>query len=179
MDVIARTRRLFLRELTWNDHDALFAVLSDPDITRHYPYSFDEAHVRSWISQNLERYRVLGFGLWAVCLEESGELIGDCGLTMQTIRGRIRPEIGYHIRKDRQRSGYAKEAASAVRDWTFKNTPFNAVYSYMRRANEASRRTAVSYGCRQVDEYEGDDGEPMAVFAVTRAEWNGLKARGF
>ena len=30
----------------------------------------------------MKRYRVFGFGLWAVCLKGTGEMIGDCGLTM-------------------------------------------------------------------------------------------------
>ena len=119
---------------------------------QHYPYTFDEARVRGWIDRNIERYRVFGFGLWAVCLRENGEMIGDCGLTMQLINGQIKPEIGYHIRRDMQRRGYAKESASAVRDWAFCNTPFNAVYSYMKAANLPSCRTAESWGCTQVDE---------------------------
>ena len=55
----------------------------------------------------MERYRVFGFGLWAVCLKGTGEMIGDCGLTMQNINGSILPEIGYHIAKAHQRRGYA------------------------------------------------------------------------
>ena len=81
------------------------------------------------ISKNIERYNIFGFGLWAVCLKESGDMIGDCGLTMQIINGQIRPEIGCHIRKDRQRKGYAKEAAAAVRNWTFENTPFCVLFT--------------------------------------------------
>lgn len=157
--MVIETERLLLREMTERDYDALYKVLADSDIMQHYPYTFDEARVRGWISRNIERYEIFGFGLWAVCLKETGELIGDCGLTMQLINGQIRPEIGYHIRKDRQRQGYAKEAAAAVRDWTFNNTPFNAVYSYMKRENTPSRRTAISYGCKQVDEFEDDENE--------------------
>ncbi len=41
-----------------------------------------------------------------------------------------KPEIGYHIRKDCQRRGYASEAARAVRDWTFMNAPFNDLFLY-------------------------------------------------
>ncbi len=113
---------------------------------QHYPYTFDEARVRGWIDKNIERYKIFGFGLWAVCLKETGEMIGDCGLTMQIINGSIKPEIGYHIRKDRQRNGYAKEAAIAVRDWTFQNTPFNMIYSYMKYTNIPSCKTAISWG---------------------------------
>ena len=114
---------------------------------------------------------MLGFGLWAVCLKETGEMIGDCGLTMQFINHTIKPEIGYHIRKDYQRNGYAKEAAIAVRDWTFNNTPFNMIFSYMKGTNVPSSRTAVSYGCRPVDEYLDEENEITKVFGITREEW--------
>ena len=166
------TDRLILRNMTENDYDALYQVLADSDIMQHYPYTFDEARVRGWISCNIERYRIFGFGLWAVCLKETGEMIGDCGLTMQVIHGKIKPEIGYHIRKDRQRNGYAKEAATAVRDWTFQNTPFNIVYSYMKGTNEVSSKTAISFGCKQVDEFRDNENEITKVYAISRKEWN-------
>ena len=140
------TERLLLREMTAEDFDALCRVLGDSDIMRHYPYTFDEARVRNWIARNMERYAVFGFGLWAVCLRESGEMIGDCGLTMQLIDGFICPEIGYHIRGDRQRRGYAREATGAVRDWAFANTPFRELFSYMKKKNTASVATARSIG---------------------------------
>ncbi len=165
------TERLILREMNAEDYDALYKVLSDSDIMKHYPYTFDEKRVRGWIERNIERTRIFGFGLWAVCLKESGEMIGDCGLTMQNIGGVIRPEIGYHIRADQQRKGYAKEAARAVRDWTFANTPFGEIYSYMKYTNTPSAKTAMSYGCRQVDEYPDEENERTIVFRITKEEW--------
>ncbi len=170
-DIMIETKRLVLREMTENDFEALYKVLEDSDIRQHYPYTFDENRVRNWIAKNIERYRIFGFGLWAVCLKETGEMIGDCGLTMQFIDGQIKPEIGYHIRTDMQRKGFAKEAAIAVRDWTFCNTPFNMVYSYMKAANVASYRTAIAYGCKQVDEFKDDVNEITKVFAISRSEW--------
>ena len=169
------TERLLLREMTEEDFDALYRVLSDSDIMQHYPYAFDETRVRGWIQRNRERYQVFGFGLWAVCLKETGEMIGDCGLTMQVINGQIKPEIGYHIRGDQQRKGYAKEAAAAVRDWTFRNTPFRVIYSYMKYTNEPSARTAMAYGCRLVDEFADDENEITKVFAISREEWARLQ----
>jgi RimJ/RimL family protein N-acetyltransferase len=112
--MVIETDRLIMREMTEDDFDALYAVLADSDIMQHYPYTFDGDRVREWIRKNIERYKVFGFGLWAVVLKETGEMIGDCGLTMQIINEQIRPEIGYHIRKDCQQRGYASEAAKAV-----------------------------------------------------------------
>lgn len=169
--MIIETERLILREMTESDFNALYKVLSDSDIMQHYPYTFDENRVKDWIKRNIERYQVFGFGLWAICLKDTGEMIGDCGLTMQTINGQIKPEIGYHIRADKQRNGFAKEAAIAVRNWTFCNTPFNIIYSYMKYTNEASAKTAISYGCKQVDEFTDEVNEITKVFAITRGEW--------
>ena len=162
------TERLFLREMVEDDFEALRRVLGDRDIMRHYPYEFDDARIRSWIARNRERYSVFGFGLWAVCRKDTGEMIGDCGLTMQIIDGQIRPEIGYHIRADHQRQGYATEAARAVRDWTWQNTPFRAIYSYMKAENIPSIRTAMAYGCEYAGEFRDEEGEMTKVFILRR-----------
>ena len=169
--MIIETKRLFLRKMNESDFEALYKVFSDKEVSKYYPYDFDEERVRNWLKRNIERYEKDGFGLWAVCLKETGEVIGDCGLTIQFINGEEKPEIGYHIRKDMQCKGYAKEAAAAVRDWTFENTPFNEIYSYMKYTNEPSCKAAISWGCRQVDEYEDEDNEITKVFAITREEW--------
>lgn len=168
------TERLFLREMSMNDFDALHAVLADSDIMQHYPYSFDEKRVRGWIERNIERYKTFGFGLWAVCLKSTGEMIGDCGLTMQIIHDVIRPEIGYHIRADQQKKGYAKEAAIAVRNWTFNNTSFNEIYSYMKYTNEPSAKAAMSWGCKFVEEFEDDVNERTKVYCITKEDWKKL-----
>ncbi len=172
--MILQTERLILREMTEADFDSLKAVLSDSDIMQHYPYTFDDERVRGWINRNIERNRIFGFGLWAVCLKETGEMIGDCGLTMQMIGNVIKPEIGYHILKSQQRKGFAREAAVAVRDWAFKNTPFNEIYSYMKYTNEPSARCAQSWGCKFVEEFKDDINEITKVYRITRKEWTSI-----
>ena len=169
--IMIETSRLLLREMGPEDFDALYAVLADSDIMQHYPYTFDEARVRNWINKNIERYRVFGFGLWAVCLQSSGEMIGDCGLTMQRIGGTILPEIGYHIAKAHQRRGYAKEAAQAVRDWTFAHTPFGMVYSYMKQSNLPSATVARANGMTLLREYTDAEQEQTAVYGISRTDW--------
>ncbi len=166
--VIAETDRLFLREMNMDDFSALYQVLSDTDIMRHYPYAFDEERVRDWIERNMARYRDHGFGLWAVCLKNTGEMIGDCGLTLQNIDGEMLPEIGYHIRANCQRKGYAKEAAEAVLDWAFRNTDYPAFYSYCKYTNTASIKTAESIGMHFEKEYPDPANEITHVSVILR-----------
>ena len=171
MQVILETERLFLREMNADDYEALYAVLADSDIMQHYPYAFDEKKVREWIVRNMKRYEENGFGLWAVCLKDTGEMIGDCGLTLQNIHGEILPEIGYHIRRDCQQKGYAGEAAKAVRDWAFRNTDYVALYSYCKYTNVPSIKTAESIGMHFVCEYPDETNGTTHVSSISREEW--------
>ena len=153
------------------DFPALHEIVSDPEIMQHYPKPFDEERTKSWIEWNLQNYEEYGFGLWAVVLKETGEFIGDCGITIQNIDGELLPEIGYHIAKAHQRKGYAKEAARACRDWTFRNTPFNILYSYMKSTNVPSAATAMANGMRKIDEFIDEENETTVVYAITGKEW--------
>ena len=171
MSMILETERLFLREMDMDDYDALYQVLADSGIMRYYPYTFDEARVRDWIKRNRNRYRENGFGLWAVCLKETGEMIGDCGLTLQNINGEMLPEIGYHIRRDCHRRGYAKEAAKAVRDWAFRNTEYPALYSYCKYTNEPSIKTAGSIGMHFDCEYPDEANGITHVSVISKEDW--------
>ena len=170
MNKILETERLFLREMTMDDYDALYAVLADAEIMQHYPYAFDEARVKAWIERNMNRYKDYGFGLWAVCLKDTEEMIGDCGLTLQNIEGEMLPEIGYHIRRDMQRKGYAREAAAAVRDWAFENTEYPALYSYCKYTNVGSYKTAESIGMHFEKEYPDEANEITYVSVIRRGE---------
>ena len=60
--MVLETKRLVLREMNKNDYEALYAVLADSDIMKHYPYTFDEKRVMEWIERNMNRYKENGFG---------------------------------------------------------------------------------------------------------------------
>lgn len=166
------TQRLILREYAMDDFDSLYEIMSDPETMQHYPAPFDEVRTRRWIEWNLENYEKYGWGLWAVVLKETGEFIGDCGITLQNIDGQLLPEIGYHIHKKYWRHGFAKEAARAVRDWVFENTNYDTIYSYMKYTNVASYSTALANGMKKVKEYPDPKNEISYVYAITRNEWN-------
>lgn len=148
MKCIIETNRLILRELSLDDTEKLSLVLSDPTSMKYYPKAFTKEKVEQWINWNINSYLLNGFGLWAVILKESNELIGDCGITMQEVEGKSYPEIGYHIRKDYCGKGYATEAAKACIDFAFVEKNFEKVYSYMKDDNIPSRKVAEKNGMK-------------------------------
>ena len=142
---------------------------------KHYPKPYDKKMTRHWIEWNIQNYQKYGFGIWAVVLKETGEFIGDCGLTIQNIDGELLPEIGYHINKRYWRQGFGSEAARAVRDWTFENTKYDSLYSYMKYTNVESYSTAISNGMKKIKEYPDEKNKISYVYAITRDEWKLLK----
>lgn len=173
--MILETQRLILREYTPEDFEALFALLSDPETMQHYPKPYDAEGTRRWIDWNLRNYQEYGFGLWAMERKQTGEFIGDCGLTIQKIDGQLLPEIGYHIHKTFWRQGFGKEAAKAVRDWAFSHTQYDCLYSYMKHTNIGSYSTAASVGMKKIKEYPDPEDERLFVYAITREEWEKLR----
>ncbi len=107
------TERLLLRELEYSDIDALSAILRDEETMYAYNGAFSENETLDWLERQLARYKKYGFGLWAVILKESGEMIGQCGLTMQPWKDKELLEVGYLLNKKYWHMGYATEAAKA------------------------------------------------------------------
>lgn len=173
--MVLETERLVLREYTMEDFGALYAILSDPETMQHYPKPYDEEGTERWINWNLKNYREYSFGLWAMELKDTGEFIGDCGITIQPIDGEQLPEIGYHIHRAYWRQGYGKEAAKAVRDWAFIHTDYNCLYSYMKYTNVSSYSTAAAAGLKKIKEYPDPEDEILYVYAITREEWNQIR----
>lgn len=172
--MILETERLRLREYTMDDFDALYEILSDPETMQHYLKPYDADGTRRWLNWSIKNYQEYGFGLWAIELKETGEFIGDCGITIQNIDGEKLPEIGYHVHKRYWRRGFGGEASKAVRDWAFKNTEYDRIYSYMTQKNVGSYSTARSMGMKKIKEYQDEEEGILLVYEITRDDWKKL-----
>ena len=165
------TSRLDLRELTADDLPALRAILQDPETMTAYEGAFDEQMVQAWLSRMRERYLDDGFGLWAVVLRDSGEMIGQCGLTRQHILGEDVIEVGYLFNREHWRRGYATEAAARCRDHAFTALDADRVWAQVRDTNIASMNVAIRLGMtvrgRFIKHYRGVD-MPHLAFAIDR-----------
>lgn len=166
------TSRLGLREMGEADLPALGAILRDDETMTAYGGAFDDEMVLAWLDRMIERYREDGFGLWAVILRSTGEMIGQCGLTRQRILGENVIEVGYLFNRTHWHRGYAIEAARACRDHAFDALGAERLYAQVRDTNLASMNVAIRLGMtvrgRFVKQYRGID-MPHLAFAVDRA----------
>jgi len=137
-----QSARLLLRELEPGDADAIFDLLGDPEAMRYFPSVGTREDAAAWIERQRQRYRIFNYGLWAVVLRESGEVLGDCGPTWHEVQDELQLEVGYHFRRRYWGHGFATEAARAVMQWSFDNVPVSHLISLIRPENLPSRRVA-------------------------------------
>jgi [ribosomal protein S5]-alanine N-acetyltransferase len=165
--VILETDRLLLREFTLQDADALEGVLGDPVAMQYYPAPFDRAEVDHWITRNRARYTDTGFGLWALVLKPSGELIGDCGCFVRELQGQFELELGWHVRRDLWGRGYATEAAGHCIEYAFSKLGAERIIALVRPENLSSCRVAEKNGmkCERVIFWRGYD---HCIYAKTK-----------
>ena len=72
---ILETERLLLREMGDKDFPALCRMLQDPAVMYAYEHCFTDQDVQEWLDRQLMRYRRDGFGLWAVVLKSTGQMV--------------------------------------------------------------------------------------------------------
>lgn len=150
--IITQTPRLLLREMTQADFPALCAILCDAEVMRAaYETPFTPQEAQGWLDRHLHRYAEMGFGLWAAVRKDTGEMIGQCGLTLQKWRGGEVTELGYLFKKAHWHRGYAAEAAVACRDYAFSALRAERVCSIIRNTNLPAQRVALRCGMRPVD----------------------------
>ena len=82
MDIILETERLYLREMNQADFNSLCKILQDEDTMYAYEGAFSDDEVQEWLDRQISRDQKWNFGLWAVILKETGQMIGQCGLTI-------------------------------------------------------------------------------------------------
>lgn len=173
--MVLKTKRLILRPLTDDDFDALAAILQDERVMTAYCHTFTDADVRAWLLRQKQRGTQEGLGLLAVCIKETGEMIGQAGLTYQNCEGEQVLEVGYLLRFDMWHHGYAREAANACVSHAFSQMNAPRVHAIVKTTNEPSIRVAQSLGMTVRKTFLsgfGGQNTPHLLFAVDKEEWN-------
>jgi RimJ/RimL family protein N-acetyltransferase len=157
------TERLVLRPWRKDDFRPYHAILSHPEVHKHFgpnPMSAEEAWRR--LTSFVGGWHFLGFGMWAVEEKATGELVGIVGLfnawrDLEPEFGE-EPEMGWIMAAETHGKGLASEACRAVVEWAESNLPPTPMWAIIAPANEPSLKLADKLGFERVAEaaYHGD-----------------------
>ncbi len=142
------TDRLEIRELRPEDVADLHACISDPQVTRFFPWGpndsesqtreFVERAVRAAAARPRENY------MFGVVIRARG-LVGCCFLDRRRER---EFEVGYYLRRDHWNRGLATEALGVVVPFAFRELEAHRVYARVDPENPASARVLEHVGFR-------------------------------
>lgn len=144
MRTALRTERLDLALFEPSDEAELHAILGDPaSNTIGNGALGDRQQTAGWIERRRAEAARTGLVLYAVRLRSSGRLLGHAG-ALPGRTGVEEPEIGYLVRADARRQGYAAEAAGAVLEELLRER--SRVWATIRPWNTASIRIVERLG---------------------------------
>ena len=173
MDHVLSTERLVLRPVTADDHAALLAHWTQPEVRR---FLFDgaalsAAEVAETIEESIGHFAARGFGIWLIELGAGGlagtaaGLVGTAGLRPLEESGL---EIFYSLAPGAWGHGYATEAARAVMEYGLGALGLPEVLAEVDEGNAASVAVVKRLGMTPYAVVPGLLG-PMTRYRTTAA----------
>ncbi len=164
---VVETDRLGFRKFELADLPALVEQRSDPDVNRYLggtrlqnPEALAER-----IKFYINCYETHGFGMSAMFLKETGEMIGAAGLQPLENTGEI--EVGYSLVKEQWGKGLGTEAALGWMDFGFTEKGLERIVAVAYVENAASRSIMEKLGMTYV-KTELHYGEECAFYSVSK-----------
>lgn len=175
---IIETERLILRPFREGDAADLFAYLRAP--TAPCFLSLKLADLAS--AETEVRKRALDEGCIAICLKQTGHVIGDLFGGAGKDEEDETTSVGWNLNPQFGGRGYAFEAAKALFDYLFQTKGFRRLYAYVEDHNKPSQRLCEKLGMRRegvfiefVSFTNDDEGHPIyentMQYAILRREW--------
>lgn len=173
------TARLQLRPFTLADAPRVQLLAGERRVaatTAVLPHPYPLEAAESWINTH-EKQAADNHFTFAICLRETGELIGCCGIGED--KPHRRAELGYWIGIPWWGHGYCTEAARAVVKFTFDRLPdLHKVTSCHFADNPASGRVMQKLGMtheglRRDHFYKWDQFHDMVFYGLLRQDWHG------
>jgi ribosomal-protein-alanine N-acetyltransferase len=130
----------------------------------HFPERLSRRQSDDLIEKIEAGFEANGYGLWALELRATGELIGFTGLAKPSFEAHFTPavEIGWRLARSAWGSGYATEAARAALGFGFEQRGLTEVVSFATVANGRSRAVMERIGMtREPDDDFNHPGLPL------------------
>jgi RimJ/RimL family protein N-acetyltransferase len=167
------TERMVLRAWRKDDFAAYYAIVSDPQVMRHFSGPITSRE-ESWrrVAASVGNWPLLGFGGWAVERRSDGRLVGMVSLfnawrALEPEFGE-EPEMGWIFSTEVHGQGIASETCRAVLDWAEASLAPTPIWAIIAPTNGPSFRLAEKLGFERVGETLYND-EPTVV--LKRPAW--------
>lgn len=159
------TERLVVRRLFDYDLDAMHSVYGDVEVNRFVddgqPLSREQCD--EWIEITKRNYRERGYGMSAIVLTDSAEVIGFVGVVHP--KDQREAELKYALARGQWGQGLATEAARGMLEYAQRRLGLTRVIATIHPAHVKSQAVALKAGMRFVRELANSDGTTTHLYA--------------
>lgn len=147
---VLQTKRLTLRPFTDGDLYDVNEYMAIEEVSRYLRWTphLNLRETRGYLEFIQKRYRKGQHADWAVVLNDTGKVIGNCGFTSVDITNEC-CELGYVLSPSYWGKGYMDEALAALLEVAFQRLEANRVILQILEGNDASVRFALRNGFRE------------------------------
>ncbi len=165
------SNRLIFRKVSKTDFNAWLPFHQEPLSAQYFAGEIFEPEVacQNWFTKVFTRYENDLGGLNALISKEDSELVGMCGLLIQTVDEIQELEIGYSILPAFWKKGYATEAAKKCKAYAFDHNLAESIISIIHIDNIGSQKVALNNGMH-LDKTTTYKGIPVHIFRVFSEE---------
>lgn len=179
-DIIAETDRLILRTVEEADLEEHDRTLNSATIMAHIGGVMERHEIEARHAKAMASYAREGFSFLFLNEKSTGEMVGYCGIKRvdnPMAKNQGDHEIGWKVREDRWRMGYAEEAMRAVLDWAFGLIGAPYVVALTSRANVGSWKLMQKLGMVRRKDLDFDDPDypakdnPTIQYSLSKEQW--------
>jgi RimJ/RimL family protein N-acetyltransferase len=136
-----RTPRLLLRRWREADREPFAALNADPEVMAQFPHPLTRERSDHLVDLIEAEFARNGYGLWAIEVVGTGQLIGFAGLNEVGFAAHFTPatEVGWRLARPAWGHGYATEAARAALAYGFDAAGLAEVVSFTSATNLRSQ----------------------------------------
>jgi len=174
-----KSNRLGFRHWRKDDLALAMELWGDFEVTKLFDArgQWSRDKVRERLALEIKTDKEHGVQYWPIFHLETNGHVGCCGLRPYDLSAGIY-EIGFHIRSNLWRHGYAHEAAIAVIAYAFTTLGANALFAGHNPTNRASRHLLLQLNFRYShDEYYSPTGLDHPSYELTANEYTNRNSR--
>lgn len=183
-DIVIETERLILRKIEESDAALQYELLNTPAVMECLGGVKELHEIEAKHAKSMSWFAREGFGFMMLIEKSTGELVGHCG--MKRVDNPLAPNVGDHeigwlVREDRWRRGYAEEAMRAVLDWAFTRIAAPHIVALTSHANAGSWKLMQKLGMVRREDLDFADpafpaeDNPTIQYSLTQEQWESAK----
>ncbi|WP_339029681.1 GNAT family N-acetyltransferase [Spiroplasma endosymbiont of Cantharis nigra] len=146
--------KLSYKKMSIEDYQDIADMLLNKKVMKAWEHDFNEKDVHDWIKKQQKRYLENELGYKLITDSKNNLVVGQAGITLQEVNGNTVYEIGYIIKYEFWKKGYATKAVLDLLNIAKNKYGLKQVYSLIKYDNLISQKVVLKNDFIKIGEFK-------------------------